>query len=415
MSGQCSLCLSCGAPFLPIGEDVVEYDSLGNISVFYFQKLVKNNEIIRRTVERPTFANKADASHVFHKAHHRHAVEYIAEKDARPDGLFPFLRSPAGKNPKPMLAQFTGPGDDSLCVDSKPLCDLIAPMVADGVEATDYNLVVACCNDCNTTMTMRFWFQFHLCVGSQRNPSCMIPDQSIEVYHADGNRKLERGNNWTQGALENRYPLAEFSGKHDVLTAALGYYLQFLCSAAYTRVLDAVGKEEHRKLYLHMCWVVLEVTCLLCEYWRGSGDAEQKPRQTKKRNRCCKSPLGAAELYFSYFCWRIAGFKHANLRALDFPAWHQFYMWYAGDCLALFPREEGEIRTRLIADRLSPDDMYAGSRDLVSAVLKNMTRVLNEHIMKLAQHVAGASLSTSLTRYFLPRKHLQDLRALMMR
>lgn len=419
MSGQCSLCLSCGAPFIPLGEDVVEYDRLGNISVFFFQKLVKRNDLIQRTVKNPSFCAKPNASHILHESHHRHAVEFVIEKmllhQERDDDYFPFLRNPKGKTPVPMLAKFIG-APRRRAVDFRDLSGFIDSLQQDGHQEPDYSSLVVCCQDCNLGMTMKFWFKYHLCAGSEVNPSCLIKDGKVKVFSVllhGSPRKLEASHRWRRRAEEGSYPLAKYSERHDVLTAMLGYYVHQLCFPHETPGLPA--KPDHYRLYLHMCWVVLEVTCLLCEYWRGSRDAENLPGRTQKRNRCCKTPLGSAELYFSYFCWRIGGFRHRNLRALDFKTWHQIYMWHASGCEKLFPRPEGAAGSRLMADRISPDDMNAGSRELVQTIARNMTAVLKNSIMPLVRHVAGVGLSRELNRYFIPRKYLQELHVLMMR
>lgn len=419
MSGQCSLCLSCGAPFIPLGEDVVEYDRLGNISVFYFQKLVKKNDQIQRTIKNPSFCAKPNASHILHGSHHRHAVEYVIEKmwiePERGDDLFPFMRNPKGKKPVPMLAEWSDLTEETeeTVLDFHELAGLVNSLEEDGYQEPDYISVVSCCQDCNLAMTMKFWFKYHLCAGSDVNPSCLIPDGQIQVYKArvpGRDKSLENSQGWMRGARENTYPLRKYSERYDVFTAMLAYYVRVLCLPLHTPSLQL--KHEHLRLYLHMCWVVLEVTCLLCEYWRGSGDAVSYPGRTKKRNRCCKTPLGAAELYFSYFCYRIGGFQHSNLRALDFTTWHQIYMWHASGCEGLFARDAGK---KLMADRISPEDMNAGSRHLVEMISRNMTTLLGRKILKLVRHVAGVNPSRSLGQYFMPREHIPELKRLMIR
>lgn len=159
-SGQCGLCLSCGAPFLPAGEDMVAYDRLGNISVFYFQKLVRNNHVMQQSIRKPTFCAKGHQSHILHKTHHRHAVEY-STKQPRQDGLFPFLRNPTGKTPTPLLADFDYP-DDKDCIKFTKLDSVLFKIETDGEFPIDYNRMVFCCSDCNHTMTMEFWFRYHL-------------------------------------------------------------------------------------------------------------------------------------------------------------------------------------------------------------------------------------------------------------
>lgn len=164
-----------------------------------------------------------------------------------------------------------------------------------------------------------------------------------------------------------------------------------------------------------MCWVVLQTTCLLCEYWRGSGDKVQHEQARIKRYQCHKSPLGAAELYFSYFCWRILGFRYATLRDMSFVDWHRFYMWDACNCEYLFPRDRADASGRLLADKISPDDMYAESPRLVKQVARNMTALLRDRIWRLGEHLAGAHRLIELTRYFGPRRNLRALTSLIER
>jgi len=162
-SGQCGLCLSCGAPFLPVGEDMVSYDRLGNISVFYFQKLVRNNHVMQQSIRNPTFCAKGHQSHVLHKTHHKHAVELQVRKSEpiRRDGFFPFIRNPTGKTPTLLLA-FCDPPEDNECIYFTKLDRLISSFEDDVNFSIDYNRMVYCCSDCNFTMTMEFWFRYHL-------------------------------------------------------------------------------------------------------------------------------------------------------------------------------------------------------------------------------------------------------------
>ena len=425
MAGQCGLCLSCGAPFLPMGEDVVEYDKLGNISVFYFQKLVRTSEVLRKTVGKPTFCSKPQEAHLLHETHHQHAVMYTVDKAA--DGHhvheeeFPFMRNPTGSSAEALFARWQNPGAADV-LDMKPLADFISGLSTQGELVPDYDNKPRCCHDCNSTMTMRFWFDYHLTGAADGNASKIIPNNSFTVFQADtrgnGNNKIEKYPEWTRGAPEGTYPKPSTSREKQIIGAALGFYLDYSCRPLNTPGLADLGaagydKGQHYALYLHMCWVVLEVTCLLSEYWRGSGDAEQSSR-TIKHNQCLKTPLGAAELYFSYFCWRIVCFRYETVRGLSFQSWHQIYMWYASDCETLFPREDHFWASKLMADRIAPDDMYMGSRVLVETVARNMTTVLKDNIMKLGRHLSGAK-DVHLERYFVPRKYLQDLTILMHR
>lgn len=163
MSCQCGLCLSCGAPFLPIAEDMVAYDRLGNISVLYFQKLVRNDPTLQVSVETPKFCSTKDRSHLLHESHHAPAVEFTTKnlENPRADGMFPFIRAPKGQNPERLLADWDAPSDEDR-IEFPKLLRLVTGLVPEGVQPADYDRVTACCRDCNSVMTMRFWFQYHL-------------------------------------------------------------------------------------------------------------------------------------------------------------------------------------------------------------------------------------------------------------
>lgn len=163
MSG---LCLSCGAPFIPIGEDMVEYDRLGNISIFYLQKLTRTNPMMQATIRTPTFCSGPQSAHILHKTHHYQAVHFKAEdrhENPRGDDYFPFIRAPTGKSPKRLLATWD-PIPDDLLIEFPGLQSLIGGLHKVGNQPSDYKQEVQCCKDCNSTMTMEFWFRYHLYV-----------------------------------------------------------------------------------------------------------------------------------------------------------------------------------------------------------------------------------------------------------
>ena len=164
MSG---LCLSCGAPFIPIGEDMVEYDRLGNISIFYLQKMTRRDPVMLATIKKPTFCSGPHSAHILHKSHHYQAVHFMAESrivSPREDDLFPFIRAPTGKKPQRLLAAWELSSDGSDVLSFPALADWIASLETDGNQPADYLQEVQCCKDCNNSMTMEFWFRYHLCV-----------------------------------------------------------------------------------------------------------------------------------------------------------------------------------------------------------------------------------------------------------
>lgn len=251
-------------------------------------------------------------------------------------------------------------------------------------------------------------------MGSENNPACVIPDESIEVYNASKSRlaRIDDYESWTRGRQEGDYPTAIYSKSKDIMSAAIYYYLEY-CTPTNLKTLEKGAKQQ--ELFLHMSWVILEVTCLLCEYWRGSQDSEHREGRTLKRNQCHKSALGAAELYFSYFCWSILCFQYTALRNLSFENWHQLYMWDVANCKSLFPRDEWDASGRLLADLLTPDGMSAPSKQLITDVGQNMTRLLKKKISKLGRHLAGVEQLVAIQSYFVPLKYVRSLDRLMQR
>lgn len=166
MSYQCGLCLSCGAPFLPIAEDMINYDSLGNISVFYFQRMVANNRDMKHKIVKPTFTGPIDKSHIIHVSHHRTALEGMerwarSRYDAKM--TLEYKRSPKGKRPVSQKAFWRVAVQDDERVKLKPLVDyMLNENFARHVYSPNYERTVECCKPCNAVMTMRFWYTYHL-------------------------------------------------------------------------------------------------------------------------------------------------------------------------------------------------------------------------------------------------------------
>lgn len=131
MAEQCGLCLSCGTPFLPIAEDMVNYDSLGNISLLYLNRRVRNDPVLQRRIRHPSITAKGDSSHVVHASHHEPAVRVMSlycEKDFAALRLmdFPFVRAPRGAHPTPLIAQWKVARRARDRVDMTQLADFVA-------------------------------------------------------------------------------------------------------------------------------------------------------------------------------------------------------------------------------------------------------------------------------------------------
>lgn len=273
-----------------------------------------------RYIRAPTFCSKLEASHVFHESHHQHAVRVICEHrltDAalsfangadNADGWFPFVRHPKGRDPQSLVAEWDRPADGDRLV-HQALLDLLP---ADGEDMPDYNVKVACCQDCNHLMTMEFWFRYHLYGSMDDNEHRLIPTDAIRVQPANAGRHPLR--EWEQWGAPlgpvTSFPQDLYLRTQDIMSAAVGYYLHRCLPVG-------VLSTPRTKLYVAMCWVVLEVTCLLCELVKGSLNAEDTPALIK-RNKPQKNALGCIELYLSYMAWRVLGFKHRRVRNMAF-------------------------------------------------------------------------------------------------
>jgi hypothetical protein len=365
---------------------------------------------------------------MIHKAHHRHALEetcrrvHDVEDDVdvpaldpprfanRPDaddGAFAFLRHPGGKNPKPMLAQWDLEDDEELI--HRGLCNYIETEPDDGEEPpADYDLQVMTCKDCNRTMTMEYWFRHHLYAGEDANPARIVPAGAIRVRKANthGHPALAECAHWTPVGNFTAYPKAVYRQAEDVMTPALAYYL-YLCVPHG----EIVNHQAALRLYLHMSWVILEVTCLLCELVLGS-EGKEETASAKKRNKPPKNTLACVELYMSYFAWRILCHNHVEMRRLDFDQWHRFYVWEAVNCTALFP--ERTLRG-LIAERLQPTNMRLPSRQLVRKVGRSMMTMLENKLFFVAMVVMGLAVGPGVDEYFLPVRSLRSVEALLRR
>ena len=143
MAEQCGLCLSCGTPFMPIAEDMVNYDSLGNISMLYLNRRVRNDPILQRRILSPSITAKGDSSHVVHASHHEPAVRvmsfYCGQNFAGMRRMdFPFVRAPRGAHPTPLIAQWKVARRAGDMVDMTRLADFVAGLP--GVVAPPFDL-----------------------------------------------------------------------------------------------------------------------------------------------------------------------------------------------------------------------------------------------------------------------------------
>jgi len=329
MSGQqAGLCLSCGTPFCPKPTDEVNHERLGNMSLAYIQRQVRINRDAMTKIEHPAFYAVQEGAHVIHETHHRMAILIMAgdredkglEDDdiSKDDGAFPFILAPKSKRkPVPLAAHWLKPEKEERLKMKRllKLCTSIMP-TGRGVDMNkNYSIVVGCCKSCNSTMTMEYWFRYHLFAdytGPESNPDKIIQDSEIWLFEVDthGHENIEDYMHWkSTDARYGYFPNQDTLRNKEMMAPAIAYYLNLCLPFEPRHDIHKIEKKLNKHLYLEMCWVALEITCLMCEYWRGSGDKENKQGSSKKRNQSHKSPLGAIELYYGYFCWCVFFFQ----------------------------------------------------------------------------------------------------------
>jgi hypothetical protein len=222
-----------------------------------------------------------------------------------------------------------------------------------------YNLTVDTCLDCNMVMTMQFWYRYHLYTSMEKNPNRIIPTGVITVKHA---------------TTVLHVPEETYDRKNDFFTAYIAYYLQ-LCLPAIlthpkTNLKNKVFKRA-KEIHVKLCWVVLQTTCLICEYTMG---AEKKG----KYNQNPKSILGAIELYLSYFGWILACFRDPKLPlTLKFSTWHQFYF------CDIYNSSTFRDPSVLLAKSIIPKECDIPSKQLVEIVGKKMLECFKRHMLPI--------------------------------
>ena len=323
MSGQqAGLCLACGAPFCPKPTDEINAEGLGNMSLAYIQRQVRISKDAMTKIEHPSFYSVQEGAHIIHETHHKIAVLIMArERDdvnltntdvVDRDGAFPFMLTPGSKRSTPLTARWGKPGGDVRIKLTRLLemCTEIDIKEEWNDMTRDYSILVGCCKSCNSTMTMEYWFRYHLYAdkeGNESNPERVLPDEPITIYQIEQtrNKRLDQFREWTSDDSNEwgTFPNHNTPQNKSMMAPAVAYYLHLCLPFEDDHEIHSEEKMQNKTLYVEMCWVVLEITCLMCEYWRGSGDKENKHGSSKKRNQSHKSQLGAIELYFGYFCW----------------------------------------------------------------------------------------------------------------
>jgi hypothetical protein len=316
MAHTFNMCLSCGVPFIPMDEEHVDIDSLGNISLWHIQRMVRTNPTVANLVETVAFSSGIDNAHILHQSHHLRAVTYISKKEGigilgespafggAADYPMGYLRVPSSTTSRCEIATWVPPAPNER-IDFSVLANWI---IAGGATPDmDLSLTFKTCKGCNANMTSRHWFDYHL--ASADNANRLISENRIVIQEADVHNNRGDFRAWTPHGPTFTVPKRD--NRFAFLTPYVGFYLD--CCVPAGAFLFA---PDEFVLYTYMSWVVLETTCLLCEYHVGSQGGV-------RRNRLQHNTLGAIEFYFSFFCYNLLCLRYPRLYRIPFDRWHR--------------------------------------------------------------------------------------------
>lgn len=378
---QYGLCLCCGTPWMPTIETLLHKKQLISIALLKFERMILNDKQIKELMKKGKqfhFCQPKHIAHVLHKSHHLQAVQYMIDNiNTKVNLLYvPFIKTPTSIKTKMYLANWKAlPKDEGINLQS--LVDLFENLPIAHTRPNDfsmeYELTIDTCKDCNLCMTMRFWFRYHLYTSMSINPNRIIKGSPITIYNVDthGHDTVDEAENWTQkNALAAKFPSTEFNAKRDFYTAYLAYYL-YMCSPKNMkkpRYMSAAIFLLTKKLFMRLSWIVLQVTCLACEYTLGAskkGELNQSP----------KCLLGAIELYMSYFAWLLSCYQYTALQSrMSFQQWHQYY---TGDMMGC--ESFRRLNVVLIAKEIIPVSCDVASNLLVTKICNNMVQCYVNH------------------------------------
>ena len=452
------LCLCCGAPWPPIEGDVLDGDTLGNQVINKINKAYIRNEPMGKKFNNPKFGSPEHASHLLHQGHHKWAVQFMATRRAvrqsvlmgppsDNDGAFPFVRTKR-KTVVKELASWPAI-DAGQRIDHGDLLATVAAVPDDRPHNIDWDLTMPCCTACNAVMTMEFWFRYHLYWTAEKNTGRLIQGSPITLRKAvtTGHPRIEESQNWNVGdPIAGTYPKDVHQKAEDIMGPAVAYYVGMCMPADWGAM---AARPNQKTLYLYLCWIVMEVTCLVCEFVRGNRNNKHGKLLQVISCVCdmslvyvwyvtCtwqspKSHLGSIELYASFFAYTLLSYTRPRLReVIGFQQWHQQYFWFAWKCDALFPDERRE--RRLWAYQAIPlpcsgastasdpcvqiiptasDGM--SSRELLEMISGRLVALLIP-LTRLVDNLLGVGeVRPGVQKYFLPIGHLDAVLMLMSR
>lgn len=425
---QCGLCLSCGAPFLPVDNDFNPITNVGNVSIKHLNGEFKGNPELNAMYNHPKFTSPRNAAHVFHESHHATAVWYMSMLHSNDDDLqlpaaapyrinevngFCYYKAPSSLK-EPRYARWDAPPAG----DRIPLPELYAHVQQaarrntnlDALLSSSVRLMYDTCRDCNAVMTMEALFHYHLGVGSRNNSNTrgvIIQGTPIEQFEArNGGHGLDNAyGRWTLGNVRAgaAFPRRDNS---DILAPHVAYYLH-MCLPLGFAGFGAPGSDvQARVAYVELSWVLLEIACLLTMISQGRRVTGRGGGGGKTFSHGMKQYLGALDFYVSYYIWRLFELDFVDYLSgsgIDFVQFHQKYAWDAVNCPEIFAKNELTLGQRVLRDPVAP------SRALITRICANLQE-LYDVMNPLLRYVAGrpAGVPRKIRLYFVDPRIVRD-------
>ena len=449
---QCGLCLSCGGPFLPDIEQVDFFNREANLSMLFLNTQFKQNPDIQRMYHVPKLCSERQASHVYHKAYHRAALDYMCNRHGPSDNdVGPAMPVP-GPGPVVLPAAFaagtvvrnlpfvdeaflyyhteTGKQGAKAACWARPaqaqrviltplmryfLTNAIAPEVRPVEEGLDWTYDI--CMGCNSLMTQKSHMRYMLgCrnAGGKNNRGCIVPVDSIVQVNMDTARHpLETGYGHWRVANNPAAARRPRRLKTDSDAPVIAYYLHMCLPHMNVPNHNAFGvfvvpavRDSVRKLYIQQSWLLLEIACLatLLE----DGTVTKVPRGS--RSHGLHQHRGVLDLYVSFFIWRLVEFRYGSIvhrKGLDFVQWHQKYFADARNCPGLLDLADRQVPTGQL--------MYAStalpSKLLVERICEKLMAYVRGPLNNLLLHVMDQpGVPPEISEYFLPTVVVRVLR-----
>lgn len=375
------LCLCCGVPFKPVIEDCFDYSKNGGCIIIarLERMLALDQRVTSMMHENKTmnFSNNKHAAHLMHKSHHMPALKFCIERGTNNSEMwYPFDVSPTTVKRKQMFARLKLTPDRHVLSNLYNYIDQLEPLGSGMVW--EYELTVDACIDCNVSMTCEFWYRY-LLYGN--NPNRIIPSAVIDI---------SKTTNGSRDPRVDKYPTDAYDRKNDYMSAYIAFFLRMCLPSSR---LDS-HKQLARQVYFKCCWLVLQVTCLICEYKNGTGNKG-------KWSHHPKSLLGAIELYVSYFGWTINCYQYPLLQErITFARWHQMYVWDLPNSKLFLDRNIQMLYSAILLEATPSAPL-----DLVKRVADKMLNAHLDFLDPLGKMIAGINNEVEIITHFI---HMSD-------